>query len=322
MIVRTFNNGWGDDVPLKQLEQKIVDQYLANDVKRTVLINSTWYTQEYHEWVLGELRTMQFDQIVLVSMLDAPIPYPNWFQEFNCVVRGLGYYQGSDVVDFWALTVGEYFLKPNFDCCDVSKIDTAYMCLNRKPHWHRRRLYNQLSSYDLIKHGIVSMGGDNSPAVQLLECDQGECELAPNAGREQNGIANDIMSLGHPTNWQRHFINIVTETQYDIAKTYFVSEKIYKPIVGFRPFLVYATDGAVQWLTERGFENYTKDFQDITDLDLANPINLADFLATLCQQSQQYWQAKYLALQDKIKYNNNNFYSYVNKIKKGIACQI
>lgn len=322
MIVKIFNNGWGNDVPLKQLEQTLVDRYLSTDTRRTVLINSTWYTQQYHQQVVAQLRNMDFDQIVLVSMLDAPIVYPDWFAEFNCTVRGLGYYPGTDTLDFWALTVDQYFQKPDYNCLDARTIDTAYMCLNRKPHWHRQRLYNQLVSYNLVNQGIVSMGGDNAPAVRLLDQDQGQCNLAPNAGPEQNGINNDIMSLGHPLNWQRHFVNIVTETQFDIKKTYFVSEKIYKPILGCRPFLVYASDGAVTWLTERGFEPYTTDFADITDLDLADPNNVAMFLKILCQQGANYWQAKYLALQSKIKYNNNNFYTYIDQIKKGIACQI
>jgi hypothetical protein len=159
-----------------------------------------------------------------------------------------------------------------------------------------------------------------------LDQDAGTCTLAPNSGIEQNGIANDIMSLGHPTNWQRCFLNVVTETQFDIKQTYFVSEKIYKPIIGHRPFLVYATDGAVSWLTERGFENYTQDFQDISNLDLSQPENIAPFLTTLCAQPRTYWQMKFVALRDKIVYNNNNFYKYVksidNQISKGIQCQI
>ena len=150
--------------------------------------------------------------------------------------------------------------------------------------------------------------------------------LAPNSGSEQHGIANDIMSLGHTSNWVRHLINIVTETQFDINQTHFVSEKIYKPIIGCRPFLVYASDGAVAWLTERKFEVYTNDFADITNLDLTIPNNIAPFLQTVCQQGPAYWQAKYVALRDKIMYNKTHFTEYVKQqkliVEKGIQCQI
>jgi hypothetical protein len=325
MIVKIFDNGWGNNVPLKQLENKIVLQYLSPVVDRTVLINSTWYTKDFHSQVLQELADIEFDRIVLVSMLDAAIPSPDWYSEFKKPVHALGYYSGNDCIDFWALTVSQYFDIPDYNIMDSKLIDRAYMCLNRKPHWHRRRLYGQLKSRNIVDQGIVSMGGNNAPAEQLLEQDQGGCDLAPNAGTEQHGIVNDIMSLGHPENWQRCFLNIVTETQFDIKNSYFVSEKIYKPILGCRPFLVYSTDGAVDWLSSRGFENYTQDFDDISDLELTNPENLAPFLAVLCQQPWQYWQMKFVALQDKIMYNNNNFEKYVtsinNQIKQGIKCQ-
>ena len=325
MIVKIFDNGWGSHFPLKQLETQLVEQYLAQDLDKTVLINSTWYGTDYHQQVMQQLRGMSFDKIVLVSMLDTAIPAPEWYQEFNCPVHAVGYYPGPGAVDFWALAVDQHFLFPDFDLHNNFKIDTAYMCLNRKPHWHRVQLYNQLINLGIVDQGIVSLGGDNGPATRLLNCDSGQSKLAPNAGTEQNGIANDIMSLGHSDNWQRHFLNIVTETQFDIEKTYFVSEKIYKPIVGCRPFLVYAV-GADSWLTERGFESYTKDFVDITDLDLSNPHNIPNFLSTLCQQDSQYWQAKYLALKDKIMYNKTHFAEYVKQqkliVEKGIQCQI
>jgi hypothetical protein len=326
LIVKTFNNGWGNDVPLKQLEQDIVDQYLNFNNNRTILINSTWYTKEYHQQVVAELQNIDFDQIVLVSMLDAAIPQPSWYQEFNRPVYAIGYYPGANTIDFWALTVDQYFQKPDIDLLNYNTIDTAYMCLNRKPHWHRKHLYNQLTLLKIAEQGIVSMGGDNASAERLLIQDAGQCDLAPNAGTDQTGIANDIMSLGHSNNWQRHFLNIITETQYDITKTYFVSEKIYKPIIGCRPFLVYSSDGAVEWLTARGFEPYTNDFSDISNLDLTDPMNMAPFLVTLCKQSPTYWQTKFLALKDKVMYNNSNFQKYVTSIKtqisKGMQCQI
>jgi hypothetical protein len=325
MIVKIFDNGWGPNFPLKKLEKQIVEHYLAQDHSKIVLINSTWYSADYHQQVMADLRNLEFDKIVLVSMLDATIPAPEWYQELDCPVYAVGYYPGPNAIDFWALVVDQHFVRPDFDWSDNFKIDTAYMCLNRKPHWHRVQLYNQLVNLGIIDQGIVSLGGDNGSATRLLKCDLGQSNLAPNAGTEQNGISNDIMSLGHPNNWQRHFLNIVTETQFDIKKTYFVSEKIYKPIIGMRPFLVYAI-GADSWLTERGFELYTTDFQDISDLDLSDPYNLPNFLSTLCQQDSQYWQAKYVALKDKIVYNKTQFTEYVKQqkliVEKGIQCQI
>jgi hypothetical protein len=329
MIIKKFDNGWGSVWPLKQFEQSIVDdllQHMARDTSRTVVINSVWYSTEYHQQVLAWLRNNQLDRIVLVAMIDAAIPRPDWYDEFDCEVVSVGYYPGDHSLDFCAVFVDKFLNAPALDqLTDASKIDTAYMCLNRKPHWHRQKLYNELQSLDLLQHGMVSMGGSGT-ATRSLVVDTDHDNLAPNASRDHYGIPNDIVSLGHIENWQRHFVNIVTETFYDINRTGFVSEKIYKPVVGCRPFLVYDPDGGTQWLRDHGFESYVTDFRDITDLDLSTPDNLADFLIVLCEQTPQYWQAKYLALQEKILYNKHHFTDHVQhqwiKIKQGILCQV
>lgn len=330
MIVKTFNNGWGNNFPLKQYEQSIVEQYIQPVIKDsvpTVLINSVWYSSDYHQQVLAELRTMSFDRIVIVAMIDAAIPRREWYDEFGVDVRAVGYYAGSDQIDLWAMFLEKY-LQPQDTAwmLDHTGIDTAYMCLNRKPHWHRRQLYQQLQTHNLLDLGIVSMGSESGPAERSLSTDCEHDDLAPNASREHYGIPNDIASIGHPDNWRRCFLNVVTETVFDINRNGFVSEKIYKPIVGCRPFLVYDTDGATQWLTSRGFEMYTQDFADITNLDLTLPSNIAPFLQQLCQQGPAYWQAKYVALKEKIMYNKIHFNEYVKQqkliVEKGIQCQI
>ena len=329
MIIKKFDNGWGSVWPLKQFEQSIVDdllQHMAQDTSRTVVINSVWYSTEYHQQVLAWLRNNQLDRIVLVAMIDAAIPRPEWYAEFDCEVVSVGYYHGDHSLDFCAVFVDKFLNAPALDqLTDASRIDTAYMCLNRKPHWHRQKLYNKLQSLDLLQYGMVSMGGSGT-ATRSLVVDTDHDNLAPNASRDHYGIPNDIVSLGHVENWQRHFVNIVTETFYDINRTGFVSEKIYKPVVGCRPFLVYDPDGGTQWLRDHGFESYVTDFRDITDLDLSTPDNLADFLIVLCEQTPQYWQAKYLALQEKILYNKHHFTDHVQhqwtKIKQGILCQV
>jgi hypothetical protein len=325
MIVKFFDIGWGNNFPAKTFELQIIEQYLKTSSARMAVINNTWYSTQYHQQALSQLRSMEFDQIVLVSMLDASIASPDWYQEFNKPVHATGYYPGNNAIDFWALVIDQYFTIPGNDLFQPSLIDTAYMCLNRKPHWHRLRLYNQLVELNIVNQGIVSMGGTDGTAERVLLVDSGQSDLAPNAGPEQNGIANDIMSLGHPSNWSRHFLNVVTETQFDINQTCFVSEKIYKPIIGCKPFLIYAVGGHA-WLTNCGFEIYVNDFKDITNLDLNIPENIAPFLVTLCKQDPGYWQSKYVALKEKIMYNKTHFTEYVKKqkliVKKGIQCQI
>lgn len=329
MIVKTFDQGWGREYPLKQYEQHIVTDLVKHFVassQKIVIINSVWYTTDMHQQVMTWLGNNDWDQIVLIAMLDAAIPYPDRYKEFDRPVTGIGYYPGVGQVDFCALFVDHFLQAPDHNTLiNAETIDTAYMCLNRKPHWHRQKLYNKLQALDLVTKGIVSMGG-NGQAVVALAQDRDHDSLAPNATRDHYGIPNDIVSLGHTDNWCKHLVNVVTETFYDINQTGFVSEKIYKPIVGCRPFLVYDPDGGIRWLTDRGFASYTNDFKDISDLDLSLPSNIPKFLLTLCNQTPAYWQKKFIDLQEKILYNKNHFADYVQQqhklVKQGIPCQI
>ena len=293
------------------------------DNSQTALIYSTWYTREYHrDTVMPWLQNNKVDQIILVAMLDYCIPYPDWFCEFNCLVRCIGYYPGPYAVDYWALLLNKYHQPVDYNILfNQTTIDTAYMCLNRKPHWHRKQLYQQLDSLGLLDQGLVSMGG-----IRFLPNDQVQDSLAPNADPGEYGIGNDLITFGNINNWTRSFLNIVTETVYNINQHGFVSEKIYKPILGCRPFLVYDPDVASTWLTGRGFETFTNDFTDISDLDLTNPFNIPVFLSALCEQPHTYYQKKFVDFRDKIMYNKSHFAEYVQGqqtiIDKGISCQI
>lgn len=330
MIIKKYDQGWGPEWELKKFESTIIDAYLRPlelSDSAVVVINSTWYTDELHSKVLEQLKILRPDMIVLIAMLDSAIPRPNWFDNTGIPAMGVGYYAGDHYIDWWALVVEKYMKLDHYDLVNHASIDTAFMSLNRKPHWHRRKLYQALEHYNLLDHGIVSMGGDEEhSAKRILETDQGCTDIAPNAGTAQHGIANDIASLGHPTNWQRHFLNIVSETMWHIDDHRFVSEKIFKPIIGQRPFLVYDVNGACDWLTSNGFESYVGDFKDISDLDLTVPNNIPLFLTALTGQKQSYYQSKYVALKEKIQYNRSMFTKHVNnqkiKVQQGIPCQI
>lgn len=333
MIVATYDFGWGPELLTKQLEAEILQEYLrpfASDESRTIIVNSTWYGDWCHSKVVDACRADPVDRIVLVSMIDAAGIWAERFQDLADDVRSVGYYPGPDEIDYWALAVNKWFTIPDYDLLDPVDIDLPFMSLNRKPHYHRQQLYDALKAADLLDRGLVSMGSarDGEPAQRSLPQDIGVSAMNfnPNPGVEQTGLVNDIMSLGHTENWRRCFLNIVTETQFDIPRTNFVSEKIYKPIMGMRPFLVYARTGAVPWLTVRGFEPYVTDFRDITDLDLSSPYNIVPFLRILSEQPISYLRSKMLALREKIQYNRNQFDRYVartqEKITQGIQCQI
>lgn len=315
MIVKNFDIGWGNQFPMKRLEQKIVKQFLSKyyqDNSRSVIINSVWYTGDYHQQVLEELREINPTHIFVVALLDPPIIKLEWYSDFDCEVVGVGYYPGDGYIDYFALFMDHFYDRISQDILlDVEKIDTPYMCLNRKPHPHRMRLYQGLNELELLDRGFVSMGGD--PPLRLLSNDCQGQDFAPNGGAEQYGIGNDIASLGNIDYWQRHFINIVTETAWDVSSVNFLSEKTFKPVVGLRPFLIYAPNGGAECLISRGFEHYINDFGDICDIDLTQPYNVSNFLKVLCEQKSTYWKMKFVQLKEKLLFNQDRFNTYVRE---------
>ena len=319
MILHTFDNGWGPEFQVKQFEIQLLSDVLErlNRISElVVVIYSTWYTDDYHNnVVIPFLRNNLPDRIVLISMLDPAIPKPNWFREFDCKVDCIGYYDSPGSIDFWALFANQYFETPSLlDLTRIDKIDRAFMCLNRKPHHHRLAICKELEDFRLIDKGLVTLGSDSDIPVYSLKIDSPEVHgFSPQTGSQNFGMPGDITTLGNIENWSRHFLNIVTETIYDVDRENFVSEKIYKPILGHRPFLVYAPNGATDWLTSRGFETYCNDFTDISDLDLTMPINIVPFLSQLCDQPIHYFQKKLLDLNQKIMYNKQQFYHHVDK---------
>lgn len=329
MIIHTVDRGWGPEWPIKQYEQSILTQYLApvtRDVVPTVVINSTWYDDQTHQQTQELIRHSGAERLVLVSMIDSAIARRQRFQDLGIPVYEVGSYEGPHEIVFWALVLDRW--APRLDdhaLIDTNQFEHAFMCLNRKPHPHRVMLYNQLTAKALLDANLVTMGSDDDRAQRTLPQDVVHQELSPNSGLRNHGIVNDNVSLGLMTNWQSHFLNVVTETVFDVNRQWFVSEKIFKPVIGLRPFVVYSMDGAQAWLEHHGFLSYADDFQDITDLTPRDPTHMADFLAVVHAQGLTYWKKKYLDLLPKILYNRQVFHDLVTqtktKIKQGFSCQ-
>lgn len=323
MIIQKFDNGWGHQYGWKRTETLVVNQLLSqwiHDDSRTVIINSVWYTDDFHQQVMTWLRQHSWDRLVLVAMLDPAIPQPEWYVEFDRPVIPVGYYSGYNEIDLCALLLADSIdLSDYGDLLNGSSIDTPFICLNRKPHWHRKRLFDRLQQRNLLDRGIVSMGSEHGTAVRSLPELDRPGDLAPNSTATCYGVPNDIASLGPPDLWRRCFFDLVTETVWDINQNRFVSEKIYKPVLGMRPFVVYDPDGGEAWLRARGFETYRRDFQDISSHDPGDPESIMDFLTDLVQQPVSYFTSKFWSMREKLRFNHDRYYRYVQEQRDRIA---
>jgi hypothetical protein len=315
MLLKTFEFGWPNDLPIpiweKEQLQEIANKY--NHPDPAILVNSTWYTNEAHDEVVEYIKTNSIRNVILASLVDAHIARADMYKELGVKVFEIGYYPGQGFYDFFALCWQRFYKPIEQDILlDPVTVNQPFLCYNRKHHEHRVKLVNELQEHDLVNKGIVTLD-----SVLKLDRDvENHISHAPEGGSE---VANDIMSLGRTDIWCSHFLNVVTETWWDINRAYLAADKYYKPLAGLRPFLIYAEDMGVKWLTDRKFEIYHSDFTDITDLDLTDHKNLVPFLKTLSSQSQSYYQDKFISLNDKLLYNKNRFEEYCNEQKLSVV---
>ena len=122
----------------------------------------------------------------------------------------------------------------------------------------------------------------------------------------------DDLPQGHP-DYQRYFnpdwynhthFSIVVETVIDNPDI-FVTEKTFKPMAFYHPFVVMAQAGHLNYLHSQGFETYSNLFDESYD-------NIADWharLAAVVSTIKNYTQRPYDKLtQQKIVHNHERFY--------------
>jgi hypothetical protein len=110
--------------------------------------------------------------------------------------------------------------------------------------------------------------------------------------------------------------NIVTETVYFDHKLH-LTEKIFKPIVCQRPFMLLAAPGNLAYLKSYGFETFDKWINEDYD-NIENPYQRIDFvineLKKLAQMSDKDRMIMDREIQAVCEFNHNHFYNKFPKI--------
>jgi len=140
--------------------------------------------------------------------------------------------------------------------------------------------------------------------------------------REHIG-ANASADLGHQEFelWKSGLWHIVTETVFYHSKLH-LTEKIFKPIVAQRPFMLAAAPGNLAYLKSYGFESFDRwideSYDDIIDPDqrLQAIVNQTQ---RLCSMSRSDLQGMHQEMMPVLEHNFNHFYG---DFKKKIASEL
>ena len=219
------------------LERKAQEQLAVDTV---MLVNPTWLLDRD---LAQEIRNAKPDFIICHDLVDPTIPRVKQIIQDSSVPHLFIGNSDQCRLDFWAMVCDLNFQAYTNNQLQLQLSAKKFMCLNRKPHAHRRILVQYL---DQVKEqGYLTTGVEYA----LVDADAGDYP-----------IPNDVYTLGDIATWQDAYLNIVTETTFN-NPDFFISEKTWKPIIGLRPFFIYGQPKLRQYLKDQGFDI----FEDIID---------------------------------------------------------
>ena len=162
------------------------------------------------------------------------------------------------------------------------------------PNIIKQELFKNQSplSLNAKKHIVTNLLPSAQP-VRLDECDY-------------NSASADVSMY-----LQRAFWNIVTETVYFDEKLH-LTEKIFKPIVSRRPFILVAAPGNLAYLKSYGFKTFDRwideSYDNEQDPDRRMQLIAAE-MKKLCSLSHTQLLAMHHEMQDVLEYNHQHFYT-------------
>ena len=263
----------------RQIIQKVSSAIakLTDNRKFLLYLTTFWDHDKFRE-----IKNSAADVVLLFNGTDAIDPdlywcmrSPAWYElKIDKQVAFIGCDLEEEIFcDFWAITTNQYFKQYTEADVQPSEFTNIFLNYNRKPSWIRKHLLTEFVNSGMDRLGHVTLGINNTDNPDLdrfvlppedlsyIAGGEGDVELPGGHRLSQLRVANDIFSLGNLDVWNSCFLNVVTETT--IADTLWTSEKIFKPMIGMRPFFYVGNTQVLQRLEQAGFDI----FRDINLID-------------------------------------------------------
>jgi hypothetical protein len=203
-----------------------------------------------------------------------------------------------------------------------SKVFICYNHLTSNLRSYRLHLVSNLIDQNLIQHGRVSLfhNGwqetiedsknplDNRARVKIYHALKHIKEPLTIDTAAPNGALSANVNLDELTSALWH---IVTETVYYDAKLH-LTEKIFKPIVARRPFILAAAPGNLAYLKSYGFRTFDQWIDESYDLETDHYIRIekiTEEIKKLCELTPAALKQMYQEMQEVLEYNFQHFYT-------------
>jgi hypothetical protein len=277
VIGTTFPEGWQygpEEIEIfKSTEQQIATEFAG---QRNLLINTTWFGSQFDngEWDKAQKlidNKESFDNLFLLSVIDPMylstdnVSYLETQLQIKTTYR-IGMFEHSNYEwNFHAVAGAKHC--PLYSNENIVLTDPKYVFLlyQRKPRRHRVEITKLLIQKGFQNKGIVTLGSNKNSGYDWSEGLKSTpllIEDLPSNYKHNGqpddfgGIPNDLVTLGRLDIWQQHFLNVVSETEFNDWDPMFVTEKTWKPIIGLRPFVIHGQRSISSWLRKNGFRTF------------------------------------------------------------------
>ena len=341
---------YGFEVPFITLARQLVNsiaQRYANDTRRIAILNLAETAPEYgKQLALNKieyhkletfLRRNKIDTVLLVSIIE-----PHWFLDHEYIVKNileplgisykfLGWYTqpGSTFFDLWSQVMSST-LTPQYTEAELLPVESKkfFLCHTGNPMLHRVDLYKKIASNGLLSSGFINLSkvvvGNRPQYIQESDIQD----------YSQYDIPHDPYTLGDLSIWRQTIFTVVSDAfLFESGKSIagngkaildqpgsyghtIISEKIYKPILGLRPFLVNGSYEVTKKFKDLGFDLFEDAF-NITLDDLKTKQGIHDtivrtlaMLAALTPAERLQW---YTDLLPRLRANKQHFYKHAEQ---------
>lgn len=241
------------------------------------------------------------------------------------------FYHGFAALDWYR--DGQYLVDNSHSFSDVF-ITFNRLCTG--PRAYRLDFVARIIEQDLLKRGRVSLHhkhGDNRSSVED-ELNSSDCKLSDAAkqrvGRvilplEDNLVIDEPIIPGSVSAnlgpdevklWQSALWHVVTETVFYEEKQH-LTEKIFKPIVARRPFILLGAQHNLAYLREYGFKTFDRWIDESYDSEPdpeKRTAMVVEELNKLCMKSKEELKAMYWEMLPTLEYNHTHMYGEFKNI--------
>jgi len=229
---------------------------------------------------------------------------------------------------------------------DVNEKSYDFLCLNRLLRSHRTALYSELTRLNLLDSGAFSFIGETylnkypEDVITLDEEDREEVESLLSGAmldhfnemhssgnivkREYDLVTNVPIPKDPSELYEKSYISVVTESHFN-EKSSFISEKSFKPIINYHPFIILGETGVLSQLKNMGYQTFPELFDETYDTIIDDKERFYVVVAQIrkwCEKTKKEKDALIESVKDKLIANHHLFFSQTpinNKIANNAA---